>query len=281
MPELRDTLRSTFRTALRLANRRGRIRPGRLEPNVSFESTILGNTRQITVYLPDGYDQGDRPYPVLYMLDGQNLFDRQRSFAGETWRLHEAADAAIGDRTAAPLIVVGVDHAGPGRADEYTPTRDPKKDSGGRAADHLRMLVEELKPQIDARYRTLADSRSTAIGGSSLGGLFSLYAALTRPDVFSRAAAVSPSVWWDARAILRDVGAFMGATRPRLWVDIGGREGDEALTGARALRDALRARGWSPDEFRYHEQRRAEHNERAWAGRVRRVLEFLFPPAEF
>lgn len=280
MRELRDTLRSTFRRALRLENRRSATRPGRLDRISGFESQILGNAREIAVYLPDGYDRGERRYPVLYMLDGQNLFEPERSFAGQTWRLADAANEAITARTADPMIIVGVDHAGTARIDEYTPTNDPRKNGGGRAGDHLRMLVEELKPRIDERYRTIASAAETAVGGSSLGGLFSLYAALKRPDVFGAAAVLSPSVWWHDRVILDDVDAFSGDRRPRLWVDVGGREGGEALGGARALRDRLRAKGWSEADFRYHEDRRAEHSERAWAGRVRKVLEFLFPPSE-
>ncbi len=140
------------------------------------------------------------------------------------------------------------------------------------------MLVEELKPEIDRRYRTLPGSPDTAIGGSSLGGLVALHVGLTRPDTFSRIAAMSPSVWWGGRVILRTVEAHEGA-RPKIWLDIGGREGAEALRDARLLRDALLSRGWTADEFRFHEDRRGDHSERAWARRGRHVLEFLFPPA--
>jgi predicted alpha/beta superfamily hydrolase len=192
--------------------------------------------------------------------------------------LHEAADAAIGERTAMPMMIVGVDHAGPGRADEYTPVPDPKHKAGGRASDYARMLIEELKPAIDARYRTLADGNNTAVGGSSLGGLLSLYLTLKHPDVFRLAAVMSPSVWWSDRAIVRDVDAFTGKPL-RLWLDIGGREGGEALRDARELRDHLLAKGWDEDTFHYHEDRRGDHSERAWARRVRSALEFLFPPA--
>ncbi|MBV8517588.1 MAG: alpha/beta hydrolase [Acidobacteria bacterium] len=274
-----DALRATFRRVLRLENRRQVIRSGRIERISGFASGILGNAREITVYLPAGYDErDDRRYPVLYMQDGQNLFDSERAFIpGQHWRLGESADLAIGERTASPMIIVGVDNAGPARIDEYTPVRDAKHNGGGRADDYGRMLIEELKPQIDERFRTIPDD--TAIGGSSLGGLVSLHLALQRPDVFHRAAVMSPSVWWSDRAVLGTVDAFDGP-RPRLWLDIGGREGTEALTDARTLRDRLRAKGWKDDEdFRYFEDRRADHSERAWAKRARQVLEFLFPPA--
>ena len=274
-----DALRATFRRVLRLENRRQVVRPGRVERISGFTSSILGNAREVTVYLPPGYDdRGDRRYPVLYMQDGQNLFDSERAFIpGQHWRLGESADAAIGDRTASPMIVAGVDNAGPARIDEYTPVIDAKHNGGGRADDYGRMLLEELKPQIDERFRTLPDD--SAIGGSSLGGLVSLHLALRHPLVFKRAAVMSPSVWWSNRAVLGEVDGFDGP-RPRIWLDIGGREGIEALRDARVLRDRLRANGWTDDEnFRYFEDRRGDHSERAWAKRARQMLEFLFPPA--
>ena len=273
MTDLRGTLRRVFR----LENRRLAVRPGRVEHIRAFPSKILGNTREVTVYLPAGYDErDDRRYPVLYMHDGQNLFDAQRAYVpGQHWRLQEAADAAIGERTAVPMIIVGIDHAGVARADEYTPTRDPKYKSGGKADTYGRMLLEELKPMIDTRFRTNIDD--TSIGGSSLGGLVSAYLALKYPDVFRGAIVMSPSVWWHGRVIVHEVDA--ATARPRIWLDIGGREGNEAIEDARALRDRLTAKGWGPRNLRYYEDRRGDHSERAWARRVRMALEFLFPPA--
>src|SRR5207247_634005 len=155
-----------------------------------------------------------------------------------------------------------------------TPTRDPARNAGGGAAEYAEFLIEVIKPEVEQRYRT---SSPVGIGGSSLGGLFALHLALGRPDVFSRAMVMSPSVWWDRRAILRLVDIFEGE-RPRLWLDIGGREGAEALAGARELRDCLRAKGWAAEDLHYEEDRRAGHSERAWGRRVGRALEFLFPP---
>jgi predicted alpha/beta superfamily hydrolase len=280
MRDMRETLRSTFRRALGLENRRALLRAGRLDHITAFESKILGNARDVTIYLPPSYDdREDRRYPVLYMADGQNLFEPHRAFIpGQHWRLAEAADESIGERTAAPHIIVGVDNTGPSRVDEYTPTNDPKKSGGGRADDYGRMLIEELKPVIDACYRTQTDAAGTGVGGSSLGGLLTLHLVLTRPDTFSRGAVMSPSVWWHDRAVLREVDEFTGPHRPRIWLDIGAREGAEAVSGVHALRDRLRAKGWRDDDFSYHEDRRADHSERAWAARARKVLEFLFPP---
>jgi predicted alpha/beta superfamily hydrolase len=263
------TLRTALRRLFRIENRRAAVRPGRIEHLADF-------SRPVTVYLPPGYgEREDRRYPVLYMQDGQNLFDADRAYIpGQHWRLQEAADSAFGARTASPMIIVGVDHAGAARIDEYTPTRDPRHRGGGRASDYARLLLDELKPRIDARFRTIPGEAGA--GGSSLGGLVSLYLALKHPDVFSRAAVMSPSVWWNGRAILRDVETFDGP-RPRIWLDVGAREGNDTVDAARALRDALKARGWNEDTLRYYEDRRGDHSERAWARRAPQMLEFLFP----
>jgi predicted alpha/beta superfamily hydrolase len=143
------------------------------------------------------------------------------------------------------------------------------------------MIIEELKPVIDAQFRTLFDPQNTALGGSSLGGLASLCLALSHPDTFGEAAVMSPSVWWDDRAVLNVVDRFTAAQRPRIWLDMGGREGVDGLMDARLLRDRLRAKGWKDEiDFHYFEDRRADHSERSWAKRGPAVLEFLFPPPE-
>ena len=282
MRDLSDTLRATFRRALGRENRRAATRPGRLDHISGFESAILGNTREVAVYLPPGYDEREEQrYPVLYMHDGQNLFESHRAFIpGQHWRLREAADQAIGSGGAEPMIIVGVDNGGSARIDEYTPTRDPNKDAGGHAADHARMLIEEIKPLIDSRYRTRSAAKDTAIGGSSLGGLDALFLVLRYPSVFGRAVVMSPSVWWHDRVILKEVETFAGEPRPRIWLDVGGREGAEAVRDAHSLRDLLRRRGWNDTNFVFREDRRGEHNERAWAARATPMLEFLFPAVQ-
>ena len=180
-----------------------------------------------------------------------------------------------------PMIIVGIDNTGSSRIDEYTPTHDAARHGGGKANEYGRMIIDELKPIIDAKYRTLTDVANTALGGSSLGGLAALHLGLTHPDVFGNLAVMSPSVWWDHCAILAEVDAFASRQRPRIWLDMGGREGVEGLNDARALRDVLRMKGWRDDaDFNYFEDRRADHSERAWAKRAPAVLEFLFPPPE-
>ena len=280
MREMGETLRATFRRVLRLENRRRDVRRGRLDRIAGFRSEILDATRDVVIYVPAGYDEHpSMTYPLLVLHDGQNLFEPERAFVpGQHWRVREAADEAIGLRRAEPMIIVGVDHGSEKRIDEYTPVRDEERDAGGRAADHARMLLEELIPAIAAKYRVRTDAASVAVGGSSLGGLVSLYLALEHPDRFGRALVMSPSIWWSGRAILENAAAFSGRVLPRLWVDVGMREGEQTLSDARELVARLRARGWNDTNLRYVEDKRGDHSEAAWARRIKSALEFLFPP---
>jgi predicted alpha/beta superfamily hydrolase len=140
------------------------------------------------------------------------------------------------------------------------------------------MLVEELKPFIDVTYKTLPSAASTALGGSSLGGLLTMYLGLRYPTAFGRLAVMSPSVWWGQRVLLHEVEALPGKLPQRIWLDAGTAEGEETLENARALRDALVAKGWTiGDDLAYLEEQGGGHNEQSWGMRVERVLKFLFP----
>jgi predicted alpha/beta superfamily hydrolase len=253
--------------------------PGELRRIPRFDSRFLNHARDVLVYLPPGYnDDVSRRYPVLYMHDGQNLFDPRTSFIrGQHWRMGETVGAMINDRIIEPLIVVGIHNAGEKRIDEYTPTRDPERHRGGHADRYGRMILHELKPRIDRDFRTLPDAQSTALAGSSLGGLVSLYLGLTNAQAFGRLGVLSPSVWWDDKVIIHAVQAFNGERKPRIWLDIGTGEGLEAVSNARQLAEVLLAKGWHPEEnFKYVEVPGAGHNEVAWAHRIGDVMRFLF-----
>jgi predicted alpha/beta superfamily hydrolase len=260
---------------------------GEFRTHRSFHSRFLSSDRDILVYLPPGYDANKKQrYPVFYLHDGQNLFDGATSFIkGAEWQVDETAQTLITSRAIRPLIIVGIYNAGKERIDEYTPTVDARHKMGGKADLYGRMIVEEVKPFIDSEYRTLKDAKNTGLGGSSLGGLVSLYLALKYPKVFGKVAVVSPSVWWDKKMILREVEALKKRPGLRIWLDMGTKEGpnkteaDEGINNARLLRDALLAKGWKEgSDLKYFEAENAEHNERAWAKRVDQILRFLFPP---
>jgi predicted alpha/beta superfamily hydrolase len=250
----------------------------RLHKHEQFVSRLVEENHDLLVYLPPGYEaQGERRFSVLYMQDGQNLFDPETSFIkGNYWHLGETADALIEGGAIEPLIIVGIYNTGDKRIDEYTPVED-KRLGGGHADAYGRMLVEELKPFIDAQYRTLPGPENCGMGGSSLGGLVTLYLGLRYPAVFSRLAVVSPSVWWRNREILKTVAALPQRPELRIWLDIGTRESTRAVPDARALRDGLIRKGWQLGEnLAYYEAENAEHTESSWAERVDPMLKFLF-----
>ncbi|HET7722952.1 MAG TPA: alpha/beta hydrolase-fold protein, partial [Acidimicrobiales bacterium] len=160
---------------------------GRFEILHDFRSPALGNARRVSIYLPPGYDEAAARYPVLYLQDGQNLFDPGRAFVpGQDWHADETAEAFIREGWIGPLIMVGIDHAGVDRIEEYTPSRDPRRGAGGRLPAYQRFLVDELKPWVDRHFRTRPEAAATGLGGSSLGGLAALEVGLARPDVFGR-----------------------------------------------------------------------------------------------
>ena len=243
----------------------------------NFRSEFLKETRSIIVYLPPGYSaRAARRYPTLYFHDGQNVFDKATS-VGEEWRVDETAQALIAAGEIEPLIMIGIYNTGEHRISEYTPTTLPGK-GGGLADQYGRMLVEEIKPLIDGKYKTLPGAGSTGMAGSSLGGLLTLHLGFKYPTVFSRLAVLSPSVWWDQRMILRQVESLPAKLPISVWLDAGTAEGEEVVRDSRALREALKAKGWVEGaDLAYHEAEGGQHNEASWAGRVGAVLKFLYP----
>jgi len=253
----------------------------RLRLHRAFESRYLPDARDIIVYVPPGYDeQPGRTYPVLYMHDGQNLFDGRTSFVpGRTWQMGEQADAAIEAGEVEPVVVVGIYNAGDRRLAEYTFERDWQM-GGGEAASYGLLLTRELMPWIAARYRVRAERESTGLGGSSLGGLVTLYLGLTYPHHFGRLAVLSPSVWWNHKSVLGYVNehAPQICDKPRIWLDVGDREGLRTLQNAEQLNRQLIANGWQPDAMlRFERVAGGTHDEASWAARVIPMLRFLFP----
>ncbi|MCS6886040.1 MAG: alpha/beta hydrolase-fold protein [Acidobacteriota bacterium] len=257
---------------------------GNIEYIRGFRSTVLSNSRDIIIYLPPDYYRSNAQYPVFYMHDGQNLFDGNTSFIrGQEWRVDETAEQLISGGEIEPIIIVGVYNAGSQRIYEYTPTVDETFQAGGGGDLYGKFLVEELKPYIDSKYRTLKAAEHTALGGSSLGGLITIYLGLKYPQVFGKLAVMSPSVWWNSRYILGYVNSS-AKVNCKIWEDVGTSEGSDFTTkqmvklDARKLRDALIKKGWElGKDLVYFEAKRAQHNEAAWAARMPEVLKYLFP----
>lgn len=247
-----------------------------------FPSRFLRNQRDLIIYLPPGYhEQEQRRFPVLFLHDGQNLFDGATSFIpGMDWHVGQTADYCIQAGLVEPLIIVGIYNAGKQRLGEYTPTRMPKL-GGGRANRYAKFLLEEVRPFLLSNYRVLSGAENAGIGGSSLGGLVSLYLGLRFPHVFGKIAALSPSVWWNQRVILRFADAAPVDPLPRIWLDIGTREGGRIVEDVERFRDILLRKGWRLGrDLHYQRVEGAEHNEAAWAQRVAPFLQFLFPAGE-
>ena len=244
-----------------------------------FHSEILPDDRTVQVYLPPQYmEQGDRRFPVLYLHDGQNLFDGRTSYIpGRTWNANTTADRLALEEEIEPVILVGVANTGLRRMAEYTPTRDMKM-GGGEGRSYGRLLVEELKPWIDRSFRTLTGAKDTGLGGSSLGGLISLFLGWEYPAVFGKLAVMSPSLWWDHRSILSILNQPGPKPDLRIWMDMGTAEGARHVRDADLLELILLRRGWRLGaDLAYVRVKGAVHDENAWAGRFGDVLRFLFP----
>ncbi len=253
----------------------------RLKLHRGFKSRYLPTERDLVVYLPPGYNrEPERSYPVLYMHDGQNLFDPKTSFIeGRTWQVREQADAAIEAGEVEPLVIVGIYNTGEHRLAEYTHDRELQR--GGGDADHYgALLTRELLPWIASQYRVRTDRESTGMGGSSLGGLVTLYLGLKYASTFGKLAVMSPSVWWAHKSILGYVNEHAPQIwdKPRMWLDVGDHEGRKTLRDAEQLMRRLKANGWITEESLHFERvEGGTHDESSWATRVRPMLRFLFP----
>ncbi len=246
----------------------------------------LGNTRDVWVYLPRSYARGTRRYPVAYFHDGQNVFDTATAFASVEWQADETLEQLVSRHEIREVIAVAVGNT-PLRIDEYTPVTDPRQAGGGRAGDYVHFLVHELKPRIDAAFRTRPGRADTALIGSSLGGLVSLYAGIAASDVFGRIGALSPVFDWGGYDIeWRYATAPLSQLPMRLWIDMGTAEDSVTVPGGtlsrlvldvRRFRAVVERRGYTPGlTLDGEETTGALHNEAAWAERLPRVLRFLF-----
>jgi predicted alpha/beta superfamily hydrolase len=257
---------------------------GTIKRHRAFPSKILGNRRDVLVYLPPGYRRfSTKSYPVLYLHDGQNVFDAATAFAGVEWGVDETAERLIRKRLIEPIIIVAIANMGEDRIHEYAPTRGVidarakgKKRSRGLARLYGHFLMDELKPYIDRKYRTKPGREFTGLGGSSLGGLVTLAIGILYSRAFSRLIVMSPSVWWDDFAIYRLISTIEKKPPLKIWLDTGTAEPGWEQTRELCIR--LIEKDWQPfDDLAYLEAEGADHSEAAWAARVEPALRFLFP----
>jgi len=250
-----------------------------------FTSRIFRNKRFLRVWLPPGYDAAenrDRRYPVLYLNDGQNLFEPATSFTGVEWQVDETADRLIGEGAIAPLIIVGIDNAGKARVREYMPYRSLQpmmmRVQGNRYPD---FLLKEVAPFIARNYRVATGPENNGLGGSSLGALIALYTAMVRPRVIGRLLIESPSLWASNRQIIRE-SRSVKRWPERIYLgtgtaEIGNADRDRSVVDdVREFDAILRRSGLDDRRLRLVIEEGGTHHESAWARRFPEALTFLF-----
>lgn len=252
---------------------------GDIRRHDNFHSQILENDRTLLVYLPPGYDEEpQRLYPVLYMHDGQNIFDAATSFAGVEWQVDEAAERLIAAGKIEPIIIVGI-YNNADRMTEYNPG-----DRDGQVTNYARFVVEEVKPFIEKTYRAAPDGQKTGVAGSSMGGLISLYMIQVHPEAFGRCGIVSPALGYENRRYLDSllVGDTHWMQGKRFWLDMGTVEGGPGSSNLllQHTRDLAaffdKVQQDNGMAYQYLEVEGGQHNEQAWADRIDAILTYLY-----
>lgn len=250
-----------------------------------FYSRTFGNTRFVRVWLPPGYhnpENAERRYPILYLNDGQNLFEASSSFTGVEWQVDETADRLIREGVVPPLLIVGLDNGGKNRMREYMPHRSMHpvilRAQGTR---YPTFLFKEVMPFMDRNYRVAPGPQNTGLGGSSLGALIALYTAAVRPGVIGRLLLESPSLWASNRQIIRQSrGVRQWPERVFLATgtsEIGKKERDQSVVDdVRELSFILRRAGLDDKRLQLVVEEGGTHHESAWARRFPQALTFLF-----
>jgi predicted alpha/beta superfamily hydrolase len=232
----------------------------------------LNRQRTVRIYLPPGYENAQRRYPVLYMHDGQNLFDDATAYAGE-WGVDESLNA-LASSHGLKLIVVGIDNGGAERIHELNAWDNPEYGKGEGAA-YAAFIVEVLKPWVDQHYRTQPDRRHTAIMGSSMGGLICSYAISRYPQVFGAAGIFSPA-YWLAPQVFADTESRPPPPGERIYFYAGGSESEAMLPDMQRMVALLRRMGLAVRDLEVRVNPVGRHNEAAWRAEFPRAVEWLF-----
>lgn len=238
-----------------------------------FEIPLLGKKRRISVLLPYNYDETDLHYPVLYLQDGQNTHDDYGPYGN--WAVNKRM-AKLFPQGFGNIIIVAIDHAEQYRIKEFTPYDHPKFGEG-EGDSYVRFVTQKLKPEIDERYRTLPDRDNTAIGGSSLGGLISLFAGLTRPAIYSKLLIFSPALWI-APPIYKLAESFVAEQSTRIYLYTGGKESEFLVPNMKRMEYKLNEKNEGNPNLHVKLSVRDEgtHNEYFWGEEYADALKWLF-----
>lgn len=239
---------------------------GELKFHENFTSVFVEKHRDVLVWLPPSYKkEPEKSYPVLYMHDGQNLFDPKTSYAGMDWRVDETVSKLIKQNRINEIIVVGINNTND-RLDEYSDTL--------KGHNYISFIINELKPFVDNNYRTKKSPQHTAMMGSSMGGLISFLIAWNHSDIFSMAACMSSSFYYQNEIALRIVKEYEGKKKPvRIYID----HGEDGLIHGQQMFIELSRKGYIiGTDIDYFYSPGASHNENEWAARLERPILFFF-----
>ena len=237
-----------------------------------FEIPQLNRHRRVWIYLPPNYEVTSESYPVLYMHDGQNLFDESTSYAGE-WEVDETLNELYKEKDLG-LIVVGIDNADAKRLGEYSPWKHPSY-GGGEGDAYLEFIVENLKPYIDTHYRTLKDKDNTAMMGSSMGGLISHYAGLKYPNVFGKIGIFSPSFWFSINSF-EYAALNSNIKNSKMYFVVGGKEGPAVVSDLEKMIAIMSSNGIEKNNIYKKIVPQGEHNENFWKHEFKEAIDWLY-----
>lgn len=245
-------------------------------PNVQvmdddFPMPQFNTTRRIWIYLPTDYATSTEKYPVLYMHDGQNLFDALTSYSGE-WEVDETMQKLEQEGTL-KLIIVGIENGGKTRSDEYTPWKN-KEYGGGEGAAYGEFIVNDLKPFIDKHYRTKSDRHNTGIMGSSLGGLISMYIGMEYSETFGKLGVFSPSFWWSTEAVNQVKNK--GFVDTKIYMNAGLDEHKWITKGTKEMERNFRKLGYTNENLVTKYIKGGTHTERFWRSEFENAVLWLF-----
>lgn len=235
----------------------------------SIEAPQLNTKKTIWVYLPKNYQKSSKKYPVVYMHDAQNLFDKKTSYVGE-WKVDETLDSLQLE-----VIVIGIEHGGDKRIDELTPYVHPKY-KGGNGNNYLEFIVKTLKPYIDANFPTLTSAKNTTIFGSSLGGLISYYGLLKYPNIFGNAGVFSPSFWYSDRIFkLTESYSTIQLKKKKIYMATGGKEPSTMVPDHYKMEKILKDKKLKTKHLQSFVRDGKEHNEIFWSEEFVKAIQWL------